>query len=364
MAVREVFYPQRVQSTTAGNPVDLDYDIVAAPTSFDVVLGVSNLGLPIPLIATAQVEGVDFPFLSRFNTAVAPLYVHWARAAADRWRQIDESTHWLGTPLPVMESPPDTTPLVVQRSLEYPAAAYAKRSQEAWRTAANSRADSPGSWIFLLPATEYTVPVCELLSEIQAHLLEDVNGGAFFSSGLWTVQEVLAYLNNRISRFLMETGVIQIRTTQAAPAADSFYNLPENLIDLRRVAWTAGSTTAVLPRSDAFEADMAYDSWDTVGGTPMVHMLVPEQSLEIRVAPKAAADGTLDLIYVADAPAVINDCSILPFPDEWAPYVKWGVISDMLSKEGEANDPIRARYAETRYNEGVALARLYMGTNQ
>jgi hypothetical protein len=34
-------------------------------------------------------------------------------------------------------------------------------------------------------------------------------------------------------------------------------------------------------------------------------------------------------------------------------------MADMLSKEGEAQDPQRAEYCESRFSEGVELAKLF-----
>lgn len=356
-------YQSRQQPTTAGKAVDVAYDAVENPSSFDVILGVANFGSPLPILTAATTEGTTFPFFTRFLLGTLPPLVNQKFHTALFLGIVQDSTRWLGTSLPIVEAPPDETPLVTVREFTYPGQAFKRKLDASLRMAAAAQSDAPGSWIFSIPATEYSVPVCELLSEIQGHLLEIVNGGASFSSGLWTVTEVLNYLNHRMSRFLMETGIIQFRTTQAAAASAPFYDLPTDLIDLRRVAWTEGSTTRVLPRADSFTADIGFSSWDSSGGVSQVHLLVPEQSLEIRLAPVSSTAGTLDFIYVKNASAVTNDCSIMPFPDEWIPFLKWGVLADMLSKEGEANDPARAKYAEGRYAEGVMLARLYMGVS-
>ncbi len=361
----QVYIPT-MQSSTPGAATDQDYWVRKNPTSQDQLYGLANFSFPEPILTEAQAppdEGTTAPFWKRFDTAKEPLSIHWKAKLGWEWQSAETSTWGLGIPLPIFAAPPDEFPILVGKVDYFPLLDFEARRRRGFTLAANSLEDSPGSWIEIIPADAYTIPVCQLLSEIQEHLLEDVNGGMFFSSGLWTVDEVLAYLNGRISRFLMETGILQVRTTQVAPAADTFYDLPGDLIDLRRVAWTSGSTTTPLPRTDSFTSDIWDESWESVGGTPQAHILVPERSLEIRVTPKAALDGTLDLVYVKNLPPVTNDCSIMPIPDEWVPFVKWGVLSDMLSKEGEANDPQRASYAEHRWDEGVALARLYMGVS-
>jgi hypothetical protein len=47
----------------------------------------------------------------------------------------------------------------------------------------------------------------------------------------------------------------------------------------------------------------------------------------------------------------------LSIPDDFTPYIVWGVLGEMFSKEGEASDPERAQYCRERYEEGVELAR-------
>ena len=42
--------------------------------------------------------------------------------------------------------------------------------------------------------------------------------------------------------------------------------------------------------------------------------------------------------------------------DAWAPYLKYGVLADMFSKDGRGQDLLRARYCEQRFAEGIALA--------
>jgi hypothetical protein len=350
------------RQTTPGAATDLGYVVLRNPTSQDQAFGVTNLSLPTPLLATTLVEGVDLPFWSRFQVGSPERN---QKVKLFGWVQVVQSSTWgLGLPFPIFEYPADTTPILVGKSFEqgdrnWRAKELAKRVR-----AITSVTDAPGAWIESVPSNAYSVTVCEIFNQIQEALLEVPDEGQAFGSGLWTIPEVLGYMNLRISRFLMETGVVQTRSTQAATAGDAIYNLPGDLIDLRRVAWTSGATTKVLPRSDAFEADMGMGQWDLTPGVPQVSMQVPEGSLEIRVAPLASADFTLDLVYVADLPPVTNDCAPFPIPDEWTVYIKWGVLADMLSKEGEANDPQRAAYCNKRWSEGVSLARLYMGTNQ
>lgn len=349
------------QPSTAGAAMDSEMVPFPRPSGMDQLRGLAAWDIPTPILGAILEEGVNFPFYTRWTLGVTPPQQNYNSKRALTFHRVIKSAEGLGTPLPVLASPPDTFPLFVGKHFELAGPNIARQRRLAYDRAGRATQEAPGSWIEIIPATEYTVTVCSLMSEIQEHLLETVNGGVTWSSGLWTTTEVVAYFNHRISRFLLETGVIQVRSTQPVTAAGNpFQDLPTDLIDLRRAAWTNGSTTTVLPRIDSFQADIWESGWES-GGSPQASMLVPERSLELRIVPQPDADGILDLTYVRNAPPITNDCSIMPIPDEWTPFIKWGVISDMLSKEGEANDPQRATYAEGRWEEGIALAKLYLG---
>ena len=48
--------------------------------------------------------------------------------------------------------------------------------------------------------------------------------------------------------------------------------------------------------------------------------------------------------------------------DTWEPYIRWGVLSMALGKDGDGQDVKRSGYAKSRYLLGVKLAlRLIVG---
>jgi hypothetical protein len=51
-------------------------------------------------------------------------------------------------------------------------------------------------------------------------------------------------------------------------------------------------------------------------------------------------------------------------PDNFAWVVKFGALSDMLSKAGQAQDMPRAEYCERRWKEGIQLARIHTSAVQ
>lgn len=261
------------------------------------------------------------------------------------------------------------------------------------------------------------------------------------SSGFWTLNEIVGYLNERQAQFLKDTGIRLRRATldgiansegmridefarmadtdiDAAdrtrfscvgltiPARDPIRNwaLPSDWADTHRVTWrnppiapavalmridefakTADSDIDAfdrarfslvgftfpfwylglflrreVPRGDSWELDQADRDWQTASQTfPTLYTEVEEPPKTLEVAPGATdVLGIAEILYTSVGDELLNSDINFSVPDEFVHYIKWGVISDMLSKPGRAFDPERSVYAEQRYQEGVVAARL------
>ena len=66
--------------------------------------------------------------------------------------------------------------------------------------------------------------------------------------------------------------------------------------------------------------------------------------------------GQYDVLSINSGPAwsAASD-SLMNMPDDWTWVVKWGALADLLSKESNAKDVVRAEYCKKRYEEGLAL---------
>ena len=311
-------------------------------------------------LSAPAIEVTDFPEFTRDQTARNPPMERWAKKR--KWDFISRlfGDYNAGMTLPIMALPPATDPVIpIQKFWEIPIQRLTMRRR--WQVVAALRTvpDAPGYSPMFIPAVTYNVTACKLLEEIQFHLLETPDDGVTWGSGIWTQAEVVGLINERVSRWLVETGVIQTRITIAVAAGTVGVDLPTDWIEIRRVAWNS----VEIPRVTLLELEADMPDWEDVTGVPSRYMEVPAPSLTVRLARAPTLAGTLDVIGVREPTAINASCaSIFPIPDEWTPYIKWGVIADLLSKEGEANDPQRASLCETRWKEGVMLARLFLGT--
>ena len=212
----------------------------------------------------------------------------------------------------------------------------------------------------------FNVTDLDLLKEFEYHALEngdaDADGTAFLTT-MYTVQEAIDALNDRQRRFMKETGVVYKRTTVGAVPGQGRYNLPSDWIETRHVSWTAfaGATTHV-PRSDTWDLDNGLPDWSfTTDPKPTVFHESTLETLKFEVARAPNDVGTLNLLYVGLTTLLDGTGIALDIPDEFSWAVLWGTLGDLLTSEGEGNDPKRAAYCEQRFEMGVELARILLG---
>lgn len=230
-------------------------------------------------------------------------------------------------------------------------------------------------------------PCGYILSEIQRHMLEVYSDmGKTWFDPFWTRDEVLDWLETRTNQFLVATGAFR---EQVIVPATAEIELP-NLNDLRRAIYFDGVTGASTPLeiADTHQKDMSVPGWGSAAaGTPDT-IIVWGKGITARLSPPPTG-GTVLLDYVPrfvvresekmrgvwwdqfGPPVLLSngiDATIwpgfnktLPIPNIFYPYIKYGVMADMLSKEGEAQDVKRAQYCEQRFNEGVELAKMMLG---
>lgn len=208
-----------------------------------------------------------------------------------------------------------------------------------------------------------------LMSEIQAAMLEPtIDGGMTWTSGMWTQTEVLQYINQRQDRFLKESQLITSWTTIAVTAGQLRPALPTDWIATVRVSWNGtgnpvapGSTYIQLPRADSWSADNGVPTWPSVTATrPSVYMDSETPTLFLQLAPAPTGIGTLSLYYISVGNNLDGSGEQFDTPDEFMPYIRYGVMSDMLTKLGRIQDANRAAYCEMRFEEGVELAKSWI----
>ncbi len=210
---------------------------------------------------------------------------------------------------------------------------------------------------------QYNDDVCRILSEVQRHFLEPViDGGVSWNHGLWTADEAREAVYLRVQRFMQESEFTRKEAT--AHTGSGTVNKPLDLLVLRRVQWEYEDLRKhprALTRIDLKQADQGYPGWDETTGEPGSFVEEPSpRSLDVTTVPPPDSTGIVGMRYVPTQ-ELVGDCPNLGIPRMFSWAVKWGVVADLLHKEGEANDPVRAAAAEELYQLGVRLARLLIG---
>jgi len=213
-----------------------------------------------------------------------------------------------------------------------------------------------------IPAQQWNVTDQQLMSDLQLATLEPDDAGATWPSGMWTQAQVVSWINDVVRDFMHRTGLTcAIDFITGAPSQGS-YDLPQDMIDLRRVAWRAGiSGTGYeeLTLVDTFQKDQSDPTWAAnEEQVPTGYLLDLLPSLTLRVVPTPNDLGEAEVTMTTLGTAADGSGIDLPIPDDYTTYLFWGVLAEMLGKAGEASDPERAAYCRERYEEGIELARL------
>lgn len=293
-------------------------------------------------------EGVDFPFFTR--ESIPP--------RANR-RKKRPYTIYLAECMPntIFDTASvDPSLLNFNNPCDFPANNWRRRRVDARRRA--MRADLDPLFQPTLNATTYEGTLCQMLSEIQRHLLEPtIDGGRTWQ--LWTANEVLESVKRRLANFMEASGLIRTRTNLTLAANSSSTDLPPRTLQVRKVTdISTGKGNQITP-TDEWALQHGFPGWETTTGDPFLY--IEEVPLLLTFYPIPTTARTIEVITV-ELPDGISGCVNMPIPTIFLPFIKWGVIADLLRKEGEANDPERAVYAEGRYAEGIELARLLLGT--
>ena len=207
----------------------------------------------------------------------------------------------------------------------------------------------------------YTVTGQALFQQIESLLLEPVTAGTWNGSEQFTADDISTAIQNSRDQFLLETGA---RLNHVAGVTGDIltgrFDLSDTTIDIRRMAYfDANGQFTLLWRSDEYNLNAWQQDWSLNPGPPSVYSIVAAPPVRVQVGPLPDLPGTLDLITV-DAGALVDPTTATPLgiPDDFAWVIKFGALSDLLTKDGPPSDPFRASYCDKRWEEGIQLARV------
>ena len=201
-----------------------------------------------------------------------------------------------------------------------------------------------------------------LLQALAFHLLEPPMNSyplSWAGSNQYAETDLLTAIERSVNETLGNSECNLTRSLLAAGAG--VLNLPDSVLAVKRAAWIppggSGFSATSLEESDTATMN-AYDSdWKTAAQAP------PSSYLQTSEPPLTLAfDRTPPLpsqyeIIASSAVSALSDAAAttLPIPDDWAWVAKYGALAQLFSKESLARDPLRAKYCQQRFEEGIEL---------
>lgn len=189
-----------------------------------------------------------------------------------------------------------------------------------------------------------------------------------FTSGLWSVAEIANYFNQRLNRFNRDAKLMLAHQPIAFSAGQESADLPQDWIATLNGSWTpaAGDTAGIattVATGDRYAAEFGISATNNPPTRPIIMDDQSAGPLTIELFPVPDVDGSLEILYASvleNLPFDPMNPEIFDVPDDVVPFVTYGVLADMLSKEGRGQDLARARYCEERFQEGIALSAILL----
>lgn len=186
--------------------------------------------------------------------------------------------------------------------------------------------------------------------------------GATFPKGqsdhtLFTQSEMLTYLSEAQSDFLLKVRPIYNTDAPSFTIGDQNYTQPSDCIRIERIS-IAGKDLLNISQADL---DKWISGWSSqANGTPLRWFQDMIDTEEYGLHPKPDAGSTGDLWYSQRSPFSLVLDDNLFIHEVFGHYLKYGVLARAFSKDGEQRDPRRADYCARRFAMGVVISLRYM----
>jgi hypothetical protein len=194
------------------------------------------------------------------------------------------------------------------------------------------------------------------------HLLEPATGGVWTGTSQFTIADFSTALSRCLNEAIQITNcnLVQINPIPTTPG-DFFIPIFDSILDIPRARWIPDPTTGELPttlmRNDNTGLNY-YEPGYTVApwGTPTQYNIASLPPLVMQVDVPPVNEGTYDLLGLISG-GTLNppSDSVLPVPNDNAWVLKWGMIADLLNRESEATDTLRAQWSKKTYSMGLRL---------
>jgi len=209
----------------------------------------------------------------------------------------------------------------------------------------------------------YSVTNWDLIRSMQYKLIEPATPTAWSGTAQFTLEQLINAIQRRRDLFLQLTGTVVTRTqTVETPPANGRIDLDESVMTVRRAAWRPTATQFLRPliRTDEWGASHYSPAWTASTRPPSSFSVSATPPLEMQLIPSGnQLEGTLDLLSVSRGTSIQDPLTEVPLgiPNDYAWGVEYGALADVLQGDGLALDPQRAKYCESRWEQGIEMAK-------
>lgn len=207
-----------------------------------------------------------------------------------------------------------------------------------------------------------TIPLSQIVTEIQYHLLENPSGIAGTGmSGQISIASILQAIQRARNLFVIDChlpNTVHPNFTNSPPP-DGLVEFPQTSVFVHRASWQdSGGQWANLWRQDAWAFDKGTYQWTTEPGAPTAYSEAELAPLQLQIYPPPLSAGNLEAVTVDSLEMDITDPNALfGLPDEWVHAVKWAALADILTGGGQITDDLRGQYCTQRYQQAVTFAK-------
>lgn len=228
--------------------------------------------------------------------------------------------------------------------------------------------------ITVLPGTvrPFTVTDNDIYQMIEYHLLEPPTITyplAWNGSAQFTLSDLMQAVERRRNEILEISGCTISVESLTAPSS-ARVTVPSTVAEIRRIAFTPANPndggTQPMFQDDQWALQAFRSGYTTQpAGIPDVYSIstepiVPDASLsaaitfDVSVPP--GVPGSYQLLTLENGPALSTTAAtVINIPNDWTWVLKWGALADLLGRESNAKDALRAKYCQQRNQQGIAL---------
>jgi len=244
---------------------------------------------------------------------------------------------------------------------------YWNATTMAWKTRFTFNTTTDESWYDLTAGIVTPIPFdvtdSEVLSFLLYNLIEpQLSGGNYVGTDMFSLDDFTQAMQRRRDQFLLETGMVTSQSViSLPPPPQNRVTLADTVIDVKRMAFIDDNGVySTLWRTDEWAAQAFQNNWNLKPQTPNGFSIAAVAPLVLSIIPPPSVHGTAELVTVNSGAALNPAAGVsLGIPDDFAWVVRMGALADLLNRDGQARDAKRAEYAQARWTEGIALAKIF-----